>query len=481
MKRIITTLFCFAILPFYIHGNAISEIDQAPLEKIFFNIFEAGIYDSYLEQVQKFVANRLEKSPLIKASLNSSEQLSGFENEGIMWIQDALNPSFSDPYTKGLFHEYWILRLRSLIDQKDNTVNVNTPLAQEIAAFIDDFTIWMHTDADLNTPIEEFMYSMAGFNPADLEAIYTSYPSNFLTIIHEKFTTDSRFRKKDFEQFFLNNPIIYGDMPSYLFKLHNPKRTKVIRTPNVARDIHLDQNTGKPIKAHLNEEFRNYILARPEKVHLYINVMGREAGKYSKTAEIEKMDQDPKMGSSIIVITMDKSKQTSFYYQKGAYTNRSSAKEFKESFLQNMFKENGDYYWSTKLNLPEWQDQVKQIVDNVHAELFDNQKKLSLHDRLNFIDITYIKIIEALVNQFEPDVMNIACKNTVDRGPSTYALLYVYDRLQAGKATTKIHRKIYVKLFSPPIAMHNRAAHDFRITRFQSTYNHLLKTYGFFP
>ena len=109
-----------------------------------------------------------------------------------------------------------------------------------------------------------------------------------------------------------NDPILYGDMPSKIFTLNNPKKTTVIRTSNVARDVKINQETGKTEVAQLNEEFRNYLIASPKKIHFYVNLLERDMDDLGKTALVEKLENDLLAGSSIAVITLVKKKSSNF-------------------------------------------------------------------------------------------------------------------------------------------------------------------------
>ena len=124
--------------------------------------------------------------------------------------------------------------------------------------------------------------------------------------------------------------------------------------------------------------------------------------------------------------------------------------------------------------MAEWRKKVLEIIDSIHANYFDQREELSVQERLDFIEISYVKFIEALVEKFNPDVMNITCKHSVDRGPSLYMLFYLHERLKAGASLQSELQNLYRLYFSPLIAFHNRAGHDYRIERFQAALNRML-------
>ncbi len=467
---LICTIFCLSAFPVY-------SANQTALQKTFYNIFEKGIYDAYLASLQVFLKKELTTSPLVQEAIevNQKKGITSFEQEGLQFISTLLHPPiFADSQAKSLFHQKWISSLRQLIHDKEALTTSSSSLAKEINSLINHLTIWMYTESDIWASVEKVLYHDTCLSKEQVDALYLANPVNFFNLIHEKFSKSTANQPQEESNSNLNDPVLYGDVPSYLFTLNNRKKTRVIRTPNVARDLIVNEKTGKPTAVQLNEEFKNYLLARKDKIHLYVNFMPRDV----KTLEIEKLDEDAQLGNSILVITLAKSKKNDFYCQRGIYEASASAQEFKALFLQQFFKKEGEYYWSKKIDLFSWKQEVAKIIEATHSSFFQNKPHLDQLERQDFIDLSYIMLLNHLVDSIEPDMMNMTCKGSVDRGPSFYVLFYLHHQLIHGKMTANIYQRLYVDLFAPPIILNNRQAHGFRIERVQSTYNRLMDYYA---
>lgn len=487
MKKLLITLFCCALLSIT-HKNyakeppPIASINEAQLQLVYINIFESGVYDSYLNQLKIFTQQEIQKNSLLEQALASiPEKSTAFEQEGLKLINGILTAQSSDTISKALYHGCMLKQLRFLINDKNNLPLTQPPLTHELVDFIDKLSVWMFTQPDLSKPAKKFMYTETGFDKEVVAKLFQEDQQNFVNNIHSIFANNPRFIWPEKLKGVFNDPALYGDMPSTLFHLNNAKKTKVIRTPNVARDLALNDRTGKTRVAHLNEEFKNYLLATPGKIHLYVNLLGRDEEDEGKVAKIEGLENDLLVGSKIIVVSLDKQKSSDFYFQKGDYEDLSDAHQFKQAFLSTLFQSDGSYYWSNKLDLTQWRTQLAEILEEVHRHHFDGKEELTQAERLDFVEIIYVKIVDALVEKFEPDVMNITCKQSVDRAPSLYMLYYLDHRLKTGATVEDEIQNLYWMYFSPPIAFHNRAGHNYRILRFQSALNKIIETHATQP
>ncbi len=421
-----------------------------------------------------FTLKDVVQHPALSQAIHSkSSALTHFQIEGLEFIKSILNAKFQDGFAKAKFHENMIQNLRDLIVQKNNLSKPYDPLTQELIGFIDDLSVWMFTQPDLRIPVEQFMVKATGYNPDRLREVYQKDPTNYLNNIHTHLQTLARFTSYEKTGGILNDPILFGDVPSYLFNLSNPKKTRVMRMSNMARDLSLNPSTQKTETAKVNEEFLNYLMARLDKKHLYVNLMARDGEEIAKSQEIENLEKKSELLSAIVVVSLDKGKTSHFYYQTGPYKQLSSAKNFKAVFLERLFEPKGVYYWSMRLDMPAWKKQVEEMMEKVHSDYFGSRAHLTAEERQDFIELLYLKIIDALVVQFEPDILTISCKQTVDRGPSIYTLVYVYDQLKAQNQLDKM--KMFTLFFSPPLALHNRLGHDYRVTRLQSAANKLMQ------
>jgi|688.fasta_scaffold06950_15 hypothetical protein len=453
-----------------------SPINELEFQLVYVNIFDSEIYDSYFQQMHSFVQQELQGSPNLADAIHSPKHdATAFERKGLKFLEELLSYNLQDPYSKALFHSDKIKQLRNLIKHKKKWEVDGTPIQRKIAEFIDNLTVWLYTRPDLSNSIKKFMYQEVGLDENLVFYTFKKEPQSFFNNIHTILANLARFSDREKQERILNDPNLYGDMPSVLFELSN-KKTTMIRTPSIVRDLKIDEVNGKTIAAALNEEFLNYLKASRGKLHFYVNLLDREKKDLIKSSLIENLESDPEVGPSIAVITLDKQKAADFYFQKGEFQDLSNANQFKSAFFSKLFDPDGLYYWSNKLEPIEWKNQVLEILEEIHQQFFSGREELMIEERLDFIEITYLKIIEAIVEKIHPDVMNITCKQSVDRGPSVYMLYYLYDRLKTGRPVEFEIQNMYWLLFSAPLAFHNRPGHDYRISRFQTAANRMIQS-----
>lgn len=444
-----------------------SLINEAQFRLYYINIYESSIYKTYHSQLQAFLQSEIEKSKSLQEALLSSETGHSFIDQGLEFIHLIFKSMPQDRFDQALQHEKFITKLRELITEKSTVENHKDPLTNAVAHLIDKLTIWMFTEADLSIPAYEFMYTETGLDQSAIDTLFQLDPFNFAIAIQTFFEGSEHFSEKEKPPEMLEDPVLYGDMPMKLFTLQNGK-IEVIRTANVVRE------SGAEGDNRLNEEFKNYLVARPGKLHLYINLLPRTGDDSEKSTLIEDLEDDPLVKKSFAIITLPKQKASNFYFQKGEYADLNDAFQFKQAFFTVLFIRDGDFYWSKKLEIGKWRKEVLAIINAVHKDFFAKREELTVQERLDFIEIAYIKIIEAAINQLNPDVLNVTCKQSVDRGPSIYALLYMYDRLKAGSSLEEEYQTLYCLYFSPPIAFHNRPGHDYRVERFQTALNRMI-------
>lgn len=241
-----------------------------------------------------------------------------------------------------------------------------------------------------------------------------------------------------------------GNLPFWQFTLSNPLQTKVIRMGlPIVETSYLESLIFTPV---INEEFLS--LVRQEQRHLYVNLMKRSGleGPYSSVLENAEQEE-----AHLAVVTLDKN--SPFYWQEGEYPKETKA--FKQLFLKQMQNPNGDFFWTRRLDPIEWNRELALILEEVHRGYFNNAKELDLQDRQDFIELSYLEILDRLVEWLCPDAVNITCKHAIDRGPS----LAVLWQWKLGAAN---ENEVAALLLAPPLLMHNRTSHESRLERFLS-------------
>lgn len=294
----------------------------------------------------------------------------------------------------------------------------------------------MFTGADLTKDYQQFLFK---YVPPFKEGDYFLYLKESLSALKKDFTKSKTTLSDDSYK--------EGNLTFLQFTL--PNKTQVIRmglpmieTPYLQSFI---------LAPSLNPEFIAFV--RMQKRHLYVNLMKREGLEAPYTFAIESLENSE---PSFAAVTLDKN--SDFYWQQGEFPKKSDA--FKKEFYKQMVDPKGSYYWSKHLKA-NWDTELKSILDKVHQNFFKQKPELSLEERQDFIELTYLEILDHLVAVLQPDSMNITCKHAIDRGPS----LAVLWQLKRGYAD---ENEAAALLLAPPLLMHNRTGHESRLQRFVS-------------
>lgn len=241
------------------------------------------------------------------------------------------------------------------------------------------------------------------------------------------------------------NPVWGGNLPYKLFDLG---KTALLRIPNVT-DPKLD----------ISKEFTNHIayLQQTGRHHLYINVMsGLSGDKESKQCR----DLNAFQSEGLTVVTLDK--DSDFYWQEGIWMEEGDAETFLVQFQERLLSQSDTNFWPDELQTIEWHDKVENIIRRTYEENFSSSSELSQIMRQDLIELVYVELIWELIDVIKPDFANISCKNTIDRGPSLIALLYLKN--QHTFTGQQLHKMLSLVL-AQPILMRNRVAHSPRIER----------------
>lgn len=447
------TLKYIFVLLIIASANAVtSEDSKVPLA---YHIFTSQAYDSYLDQLHVFVAKKTTKHPELLSLPNRMTstlfQLKGLEL--IRWIK--MGKSLQDTDEKRQFHKEMIVKLRNVIELKEQNLH-SDDLTLSISAFIDDLCVWMYTKPEFLNFMQNFMEQNLTFN---LSANPESAPwTDQLQHLYDTINNDLRFNGtiKSSDKF--HNPHPEGDIPSHLFSIFDgDHEIAFIRTHST---IYESLGTNGQMQVEAIPEFTNYLsaLSKQNKLHLYVNYMARQGNDKFRTPIIEGLENDPRFGSTIAVISL--ARNSDFYDQKNGFSQLNNAEMFKAAFMEELFLDTsiGNYYWSNKIDLPSWQEKVVSILEEVHSQYFVNSPVMSVDERKQFIDLAYVKITEHLIALFQPDAVNLSCAITIDRGPTAFTLLYLDLLLQQNKTIDEDTLKTIATLvYGPGVLVRNRS------------------------
>lgn len=412
-------------------------------------IFTSGIYGQFNHQLKGYLRRNLAYYPELSQARSDDNRLA--------LIHYLLTPLPDQLAGQRAYHQNFLLALRQLalrnLSQFDDTTS----------RMVCDLNHWVFLGPNLMPQMQEFLTQNLPW-PEASAALPDAARALYRTV-----KNDPRFNSCTRAS--VNDGLLNGNLPSYLFTYDNRKQTRVIRLATQAKDLSFFETLFAPARKGIYEEFLFHIddFRHQSKIHLYVNLMKRQGEERRKTHQLEKFEAEE---PALVLITLDKN--SPFYYQSGKYRKVRDAFLFQELFLWEMFRLNSPYYWSKKIDAKEWQQTCRAILKDIHSQFFDNRADLSVRERRDFIEIAYLKMLDALLRKIEPDAVNISCKHCMDRGPSLFALLYAEQILKKGQGLSLAERdRLLTQLFGAPILLHNRSSYQDRIERFLSTFERL--------
>ena len=386
-------------------------------------VFKTDYYLFYGQQLRSFCHHH---PHYIAFKQNSSKNAVDLAAQ----IEAPLSLSFSQ---RRLQHETFVLSLRALLQDFSLKGKAQT----NEAVFLQDLVNWLYLVADLKEATYH-CFKQQLFSEAPCKK---SIRKTLQQLQGEKCFVSKHLKPSDDQ--FLN-----GNLPFFLFRLPNLWQTQVIRMGYPLPTSSKFNFSGKQPLPY--PEFATFLQQQP---HLYVNLMRRQ-GK-EKTASLA-LEQLEKIYPLLSVVTLDKN--SAFYLQENS-KKPMKVEVFKTLFLQQMLKKEGSYFWSSKLHKQVWDQTLKKILDLVHQRYFESNKALSQKERLNFIELTYLEILEHLADQLQVASMNITCRQCMDRGPSLYVLWMC-------KRGLLNQEQVKALLLCPPLLLHSRPSHRAKVNRF---------------
>lgn len=117
-----------------------------------------------------------------------------------------------------------------------------------------------------------------------------------------------------------------------------------------------------------------------------------------------------------------------FYKQKEEWAAETlDGHKFKHGFLHELTDKTGKsgFYFPEILRTQQFFGKVlPSILDDVHEAVFGNKLDLSLEERKDFIEISYVFIELYILQKLNPDSFNNACKDAIDRAGKLNRLVF---------------------------------------------------------
>lgn len=393
-------------------------------------LFSSDIYMEYTRQLKTFILQH----PLTTSIQHASP--TAF-NSTVQKLLLNLEKPLDTPLERRSYHEAFVTKLRQLASMMQ--AQEVTPEDLQARQFIKDLVSWVFLQADLNTSMQHYLDHYLA--PPDQDLL------DYLPGALKKLQTNPQFNSIQ-REFSSEDQLFQGNLPSVL-----PfQETRLVR---------FGQPFDSPSRFFFWQtpmvypEFLLFLQTQPS--HLYINLMKRKGMESSLSHALEVLE---KQVPQLYMVSLDKN--SPFYLQKeGDYPETWETQAFKKAFLNQMSANNGHYFWSRHLDADSWHHDLHQLVEKVHQRYFYQKTSLKRNERQDFIELTYLEILDELVRQLHPASMNITCKQCMDRGPSL-AVLWMFQKKQATA------QELAAMLLAPPIIIHNRPSHVLRIERFVS-------------
>jgi hypothetical protein len=355
-------------------------------------------------------------------------------------IKGVEQPLGDDAAQQRLQHEAFVRQLRNIAT---STELAHAPQEDPSRKLFDALVDWIFLKADLFEEVRIFLYRLTP--PATAEQSIFDYLINTQQKMHDSLTIGRKKQNKTLAE----DNYLFGNL-SVGIDLGELQLVRVA-SPLIGNAF-IPYWLSPP---SVSPEFLHFVQQQPS--HLYVNLMRRHALEGALSGALENLDLS---FPEVYVVTLDK--DSDFYWQKGLYAGNSvQSAEFKTLLEEKLWEPEGDFFWSRRLPTDSWRQQLQSILDKVHGAYFGDRAILSQQERLDFIELTYLAILDALVQTLQPTSMNISCRQTMDRGPSLMTLwLWQKNRVDEGQ--------VAVMLLAPPTIIHQRSSHAPRISRFVS-------------
>ena len=437
------------------------------------NIFYSSIYSNYQKQRQHYLLTHplYHKQMNLKAEFTPSNRISvsrersdvGFGEEGIALaiaeernatsdlltgnrkliegvnsadlkpLMEIIMASSLTPLEQRENHQAFVTELRKLL--------ISPPEGKTSQQLVNDLVKWTYLKGNLQPLWNDFFNQKIFAISSGYEPLPTLVQNTYLTVRENPEFSGTKYLTKYEDQF------LDGNLPSLIADIGSTRLIRMAQPTRFYRPLAwLQSPTVQP-------EALAFLQGQPS--HLYVNVMKRFGMEKAMSRAIESLEQKIKR---LYVVTLDKN--SSYYWQQGTYAQETlSPKEFKAQFLQELFS--GRYYWSKKLDRVAWEAELKKILNQVQTDYFHGLEALNSQDRQDFIELSYLKIVDRLVEKWQPASMNITCRQCIDRGPSLSTLWLYSKQIYTDSQITDL-------LLSPPVVIHNRPSFRERVNRFTS-------------
>ncbi len=397
------------------------------------NVFASDLYSEYQRQLITFLHEHPNYNTVSRGTSSLDKDLQLLV--GI--IENPLGPTTESHRNQ---HVMFIQQLRK-IPFSENFTSASDGSPSKL--LFKDLINWIFLQVNLSNSIESYLFQNVP-PPVEGEQIL-----NYLKHTQHSLHSQLKGNRKKTAKMLPEDHFLAGNLP---LKIASHKVNLIRFAEPLVGNAYLPYSISPPA---ISPEFLQFVKQQPQ--HLYINLMRRYGSEGHLTKALENLGL---LVNSLNIVSLDK--DSDFYWQKGQeFSNPLDTISFKMSFLERLTDPSGNYYWPQNLDLNIWNNQLLKILNEVHQDFFWNQHTLTLAERQDFIELSYCAIINALIETVRPTSMNIACRQSMDRGPSLMTLWLLQQKQIEGS-------HIAAMLLAPPLIIHQRTIHPPRLARFIS-------------
>lgn len=259
------------------------------------------------------------------------------------------------------------------------------------------------------------------------------------------------------------DPMLQENIPhkQFAIKAHDTN-IDLIRLPCPTSQENID-------KAYINGEFLCYLrhLKTIKSHHLLINLQNRTSwDEFTRSETLENIQLDAEYAPACTIVTL--AKDTDFYSQTDVFFKESKASNFKKT-LASQVKEGPScgFFFPKSIPMKEINNFTKEALTFIHQFFFDGKTTLTRKQRLEFIEIYYTLLTLKIMDVVKPQYMSLTCKDAVDSGPCTTAMLFgILRLLQKDKEWDESEKDFFLwLLYAPALMVRERPCDLQRLSR----------------
>ncbi len=274
------------------------------------------------------------------------------------------------------------------------------------------------------------------------------YPAGAIHKLSEVFT--KRENVKGFD------PLSQTYIPEQLFTCELSKHHQVLRMP-----CPVEQNVIQ--KAVLVKEFKGFIRSCrghvPSQKVLIINLQSRISWlEFARCIILEELVRNGDFSSTVSLVGL--SKTSDFYFQEQSYRIQDDATVFIDQVKQQIDGEElCGFYFSQDVSGP-IKASLNQILPMIHEMCFDGKMILTIQQRCDFIEITYLFITLVALHHSKADFITFLDKDGVDLAAAASAGWFAMSQLVTGVEMSEEDRGFFLYLLHSQALIHRERACD---------------------